>query len=71
MNHTALNRAKKRKVRRVVLGVGNPWFSHKHSSIEFDCVYLTPGAGAAGSIPLKFRNVGNWNKVRLVLEILK
>jgi len=62
---------KLKKVRRVVLGVGHPWFTHKHTNIAFDSVYLTPKAGADGSVPFRPTAVGNWNKVRLVLEVLE
>ena len=62
---------RKKKVRRVVLGVGHPWFAHKHTNIAFDSVYLTPRAGVAGSVPFRPTAVGNWNKVRLVLEVLE
>lgn len=62
---------KKRKPRRVVLGVGHPWFFARQGA-SYDAVMLFTGHNEAGStVPFKFRGVGNWNKVRLVLEILK
>jgi hypothetical protein len=61
----------KKKARRVILGVGHPWFFAREG-VQYDAVTLFEGHGQAGSpVYLKFRNVGNWNKVRLVLEILK
>ena len=68
---STLNKRKRKKVRRVVLGVGHPWFFSKAQGVMFDAVYLTEHAGTGDSVAFKFRNVGNWNKVRLVLEILK
>jgi hypothetical protein len=61
---------KKRRPRRVVLGVGHPWFN------------LSPGAGRThvslsakpntlSDVVLNFRDLGNYNRVRLVAEVLK
>lgn len=57
-------------VRRIVLGVGHPWFHHYKEDVMFDAISITDG-DAGPTIPLKYRGVGGWNKVRLVLEILK
>ena len=62
---------KAKKVRRIVLAVGHPWFFRKAEDIYFDAVYLTEGVGTGTSVPFKFKNVGNWNKCRLVLEVIK
>ena len=60
-----------KKPRRVVLGVGHPWFFARQG-IVYDALMLFAGHNEAGStVPFKYRDVGNWNKVRLVLEILK
>lgn len=67
----SLKKAKRRKPRRVVLGVGHPWFFSKAQGVMYDALYLTEGSGTGDSVPFTFRNVGNWNQVRLVLEILK
>jgi hypothetical protein len=70
----------KKKPRRVVLGVGYPWFSvDRAGRIAYDSVKLTTKPvcnsilfrGKVETVGFKFRDVGNWNKVRLVLEILK
>jgi len=59
------------KVRRVVLGVGYPWYFRSIGALQTDSVRLAsrPGLGMS-SVPIKLMG-GNWNKVRLVLEILK
>lgn len=56
---------KAKKPRRVVLGVGHPWFS-------LTTVALTK-APVHESILLRlsWKNLGNWNKIRLVAEVLK
>ena len=68
---------KRKKVKRIVLGVGYPWYFSRRAT--YDCVRLTvlPVAqsillrGGEKTVPLKIGGTGNWNKVRLVLEILK
>jgi hypothetical protein len=61
----------KAKPRRVVLGVGHPWFSGSEN-VQYAKVGLTVGAQAVWRwIPLRFKNLGNWNKIRLVAEVLK
>lgn len=66
--------AKKRKVRRVVLGVGHPWFSGN----GFTNVALTKTPAAVSILlrtfewkSLDINNLGNWNKIRLVAEVIK
>jgi hypothetical protein len=65
-----------KKPKRILLGEGHPWFSGDH----FDCVQLTVEPVPESillrgknrkTVPLAFRNIGNWNRVRLVLEVLK
>ena len=58
-------KAKSRKVRRVVLGVGNPWLGGG------GWICLTPGHQKWPPIAIDFKDLGNWNKVRLVAEVLK
>lgn len=65
---------KKRKVRRVVLGVGHPWFSGN----GFTNVALTVTPVASSILlrtfewkNLKIDNLGNWSKIRLVAEVIK
>lgn len=71
---------KAKKVRRVVLGVGHPWFFvSQRGNVGYDTIYLTTAPvaqnilarGGEKLVPFKFSDVGNWNKVRLVLEVLK
>ena len=67
-----------KKIKRVVLGTGHPWYSSSKGGI-YDRVELTtkPVAesillrGGEETVPLELGDTGNWNKVRLVLEILK
>ena len=66
---------KKRKVKRVVLGEGHPWyFTSTPRGGFYDSVLLTqePVASRGGEtlVPLDWGGTGNWNRVRLVLEIL-
>ena len=69
---------KKRKVKRVVLGVGHPWFSSRPGEADYTDIALTKRPVAASLVlrnfewvGLEYANVGNWNKARLVLEILE
>lgn len=68
MNEQA--RKPKRKPRRVVLGVGHPWFLEP-TQIGRTHLCLSSKPGGYADIGLKFGDLGNWNKVRLVLEVLK
>ncbi|MDZ4250405.1 MAG: hypothetical protein U0990_09980 [Candidatus Nanopelagicales bacterium] len=67
-------------VKRVVLGVGYPWFSSLSNTVHYyDSVQLTARPVAASillrggeqTVSLHQKGVGNWNKVRLVLEVLE
>ena len=71
---------KAKKVRRVVLAVGHPWFGvTQKGRVAYDTVSLTAKPVAASilmrggeeTVPFKFSDVGNWNKCRLVLEVIK
>ena len=71
---------KPKKIRRVVLGVGHPWFYvSQKGRASYDTMNLTTAPvaqsillrGYEETVPFKFSDVGNWNKVRLVLEVLK
>jgi hypothetical protein len=67
-----------KKPRRVVLGEGHPWFSTTRGHGTFDTVQLTVDRvaesillrGGEKLVPFKCGGVGNWNRVRLVLEVL-
>ena len=67
-----------KKPRRIVLGIGHPWYFSSTGCL-YDCIKLTekPVAqsillrGGEKTVPLIGGDTGNWNKVRLVLEILE
>ena len=71
MSATTLKLAKrKKKVRRIVLAVGHPWFYTAWAG-TFDRVAITKernGHAIRLRVPA---GIGNWNKVRLVLEIVE
>ena len=60
---------KVKKVKRVVMGVGHPWFLTTYGP-TCKAVGLTAVRNGV-SKNLRFGKHGNWNKVRLVMEILK
>jgi len=71
---------KPKKPRRVVLGVGHPWFDRfkDHSGCGWRSVSLTKTAVSASILLRAFdwaeidtKGLGNWNRVRLVAEVLK
>jgi len=65
--------------KRVVLGEGHPWFFASRSDGLYDCVQLTKDPvecslllrSKKGLVPLKLRELGNWNRIRLVAEVLE
>jgi hypothetical protein len=59
-----------KKVRRVVLGVGHPWFSCNNVEGEFLHVGLLDRAYRAEQ-PLLIHDLGSYNRIRLVAEVLK
>ncbi len=64
-------KAKAKKPRRVVLGVGHPWFKLVDGA---DFVGLTRGFAIEAGWdwkPLKWGDLYNGNKIRLVAEVLK
>jgi hypothetical protein len=68
----------RKKSRRVVLGEGHPWFSTTPGHGPYDTVQLTRERvaesillrGGEKLVPLKFKNLGNWARVRLVMEVI-
>ncbi len=67
---------KPRKARRVVLGVGHPWFYAKiqGNAVEPNgtAMFLTRAQNVfTGCPPIDSKGLGNWNKIRLVAEVLK
>ena len=60
----------KKKPRRVVLGVGHPWFNRSLS--QWTSVSLTKASAPPFDwVGLQFGDLGNYNKIRLVAEVLK
>ena len=59
----------KKKLKRVVLGVGYPWFFASTGKV----VLYTKENGMPNGKPvfLKSGYLGDWNKIRLVAEVLK
>lgn len=71
---------KKKAIQRIVLGEGHPWYSASRSAGNlYDCVQLTekPVAesillrGGETTVPFEYGDTGNYNRVRLVLEVLE
>lgn len=58
----------KRKVRRVVLGVGQPMYDPKTRKLE---LLIADFIRPAYVIKLRFGGLGPWNRIRLVAEVLK
>lgn len=63
-------KAKKQKPRRIVLAVGHPWFYTVNAGM-FSQIGITKERNGVATKLRVPANIGNWNKVRLVLEILK
>jgi len=65
-----------KKVRRVVLGIGHPWFFAKLAASGVEpkgcAMFLTSGHNVFTRCPtIDPKGLGNWNKIRLVAEVLK
>lgn len=65
----------KRKPRRVVLGVGHPWFyapTLVGGQDQRIAMFLTPGHRVFTDLEaIDPKDLGNWNRIRLVAEVLK
>ena len=61
---------KAKKPRRVVLGVGHPWF-HLSPTYGRTHVSLSARQGEMSDVLLSFGDLGNHNRIRLVAEVLK
>ena len=71
----------KRKPKRVVLGVGYPWYSrkapqgHGYTLLELTKTQVPESilfrTGREERVQFKIGETGNYNKVRLIMEILK
>lgn len=60
----------RRKVKRVVLGVGHPWFTYRTRDGGYSMVELLKRDGSGGSVAMNIGKLGGYNKIRLVAEIL-
>lgn len=74
MKGMTTKRKPKKKPRRVVLGVGHPWFSTGQIG-EFDSGWVTVQLKekdhyAAWNKALRLSDLGRYNRVRLVAEVL-
>ena len=58
----------KRKVRRVVIGTGQPWYDPKSKRLE---LMIADFVSPARIVRLKLGGLGPWNRIRLVAEVLK
>jgi hypothetical protein len=68
-----VKKASKRKPRRIVLGVGHPWFEKVDSPgvVGYQKVSLMEGDGKGDAITLNIGDLGGYFKIRLVAEVLK
>lgn len=60
--------------RRVVLGEGHPWYTNHHNLRPgMTEIALTGGTTVTAEdfVSLSYDGTGNWNRVRLVLEVLE
>lgn len=63
---------KSRKPRRIVLGVGHPWYSAtKGNGYTILQLTKTPVHAEEELVEFNPKNISIWNKVRLVLEVIK
>lgn len=71
----------KKKVKRIVLGTGHPWYSRTETKGPgFTILQLTQTPvphsillrqGKEELVNFDIQETGNWNKVRLVMEVLE
>ena len=61
---------KAKKPRRVILGVEHPWFLI-NGTVGRTHICLSSKPNEDADVVLKFRDLGNWNRIRLVAEVLK
>lgn len=70
-----------KKVKRIVLGVGHPWYSstptkgHAYTNLQMTKTPVPQSIllrqGKEELVEFDPQGTGNWNKVRLVMEVLK
>lgn len=62
---------KTKKAKRVVLGVGHPWFSKRTGIHNYDAVSIFTENMSGTCVPLKLGTLGGYNKIRLVAEVIE
>ena len=64
-------KARKKKPRLIVLGIGYTWYSKRRPEDSFGtCVQLHKKPNVDDLVKLEWGNTGNWNRVRLLIEVL-
>lgn len=63
-------KSKPKKPRRVVLGTGHPWFERTGGQWLKVQLFKHPGQWLP-AVPIDFDDLGNWDRIRLVAEVLK
>ncbi len=66
-----MKRATRKRVKRVVLGVGYPWFSRVEGSCGFVSVKLVTTRNGSTNLLLNVGDLGAYKKIKLVAEIVK
>lgn len=63
----------RRKLKRIVLGVGHPWFEKVDGPgvVGYQKISLMEGDGRGDALTLKIGKLGGYNKIRLVAEVLR
>lgn len=62
---------KPKKVRRIILGTGYPWFfTQDGKSTPYDSMSLYSESRKT-AVPLKIKDLGNFNKIRLIAEVIE
>lgn len=64
---------RRRKPRRIILGVGHPWFEKVDGPgvVGYQKISLMEGDGKGDALTLKIGMLGGYSKIRLVAEVLR
>lgn len=67
------NKNSRRKLKRIVLGVGHPWFEKVDGPgvVGYQKVSLMEGDGKGDALTLKIGELGGYSKIRLVAEVMR
>ena len=77
MKRKTKKRTPAKEIRRYVIGIGHPWYFFHNTKVAshlgpITVVGLTKEANVFTEwIPIEPKGTGNWQKVRLVVEVLK